>query len=70
MAYDIVIFDIETKSSTAENLQSTLYPIYLFTLLVENKVFEVVLGLSMLILNESVSKRTSGGDDEDAVECA
>ena len=40
----LVVLDVETKSSTAKNLQSTLYPIYPFTLLVKNKVFEVVLG--------------------------
>jgi hypothetical protein len=39
-----VVLDVETKSSTTKNLQSTLYPICLFTLLVENKVFKVVLG--------------------------
>ena len=42
--FAFVVLDAETKSSTTKNLQSTLYPIYPFTLLVENKVFEVVLG--------------------------
>ena len=42
--FAFVVLDVETKSSTTKNLQSTLYPIYPFTLLVENKVFKVVLG--------------------------